>query len=223
MAAEASAARERKRSMRCAGPQVRLEAGGPKRGEVDGLDVTRRGCARRSIIQATVESCDGPSSPFGRVGIDVHQYTGHIDTCQYRNSPICCGHGTTRRPPSPLDPDIRLLTALADPTRLAHRPPARRGHRDVRLRLHRLLRRRPADRLASPARPARGGDRDVGATWPVDLLSSRDPRWPAGWPRSPRTLVPGGLISASDAAQRAPDRAGRRRPSLRRGRRPGRA
>ena len=39
-------------------------------------------------------------------------------SCQYRRWTICCGSWHARRPPT-LDPDVRLLAALADPTRLA--------------------------------------------------------------------------------------------------------
>ena len=61
------------------------------------------------------------------------------------------------------DPDIRLLAALADPIRLSivRQLAACDGH--LRLRLHRVLRRLPADGLAPPPRPPRGGRRDVGA------------------------------------------------------------
>ena len=92
-----------------------------------------------------------------------------------------------RHEPTDLDPDIRLLAALADPTRLAIVRQLAAEHRDLRLRLHAVLRRRPADRLAPPAGPARGRRRDVRAPRPAGSSIASRPMSPSAVGRSPAT------------------------------------
>ena len=53
-----------------------------------------------------------------------------------------------------IDPEIRLLAALADPTRLAIVRQLAAEHRDLRLRFHGGLRRRPAHGVAPPEGPS---------------------------------------------------------------------
>ena len=68
-----------------------------------------------------------------------------IDGCQYLQAMKRSG-----------DPDVLLLQAAADPTRPRDPAPARRLRRRVCLRLHGLLRRRPADGQPPPQGAARG-------------------------------------------------------------------
>src|SRR6266542_3335542 len=71
-----------------------------------------------------------------------------------------------------------------------YRPAAGLGRRGLRLRLHRLLRRQPADGLAPPQGATRGRRRDLRAPRNVDLLPAR--REDRGSDRQARSPVNGG-------------------------------
>jgi hypothetical protein len=103
---------------------------------------------------------------------------GNIDTCQYRYLSIQSPGDANQ-----IDPDRPRRPALPGPCGSdAPCHPSRTGRRTrgLRLRLHLLLRRPAANRLASPSRAPRGRDHRVREAGNLDLLPPR-----AGGSRSP--------------------------------------
>jgi hypothetical protein len=102
----------------------------------------------------------------------------NIDTCQYRH-PSIQSPGDANQ----IDPDRPRRPALPGPRgpdAPCHSSRTGRRTRGLRLRLHLMLRRPAADRLASPSRAPRGRDHRIRAAGDLDLLPPR-----AGRRRSP--------------------------------------
>ena len=106
------------------------------------------------------------------------------------------------------DPDVLLLQAAADPTRLAILRQLSDCGRGLRLRLHGVLRRQPADRLAPPqGAPRRRLDRRRAARH-VDLVLAparrRSPGSASSPARSARRRCPRPRRAASRSSRLAP-------------------